>query len=424
MMRVATLAGWVVGMAGWIAPPAVGQQPPPCTVELDSAGVFRQVSVGSRTRQVASGGVWAHCRGQNTAMYADSVAWYPGAERMDMVGQVRFRDSTVALDADRSTYFLADERLESYGSVRLINRTTGSVLTGPNLTYWRELPGRRDTTELYATNRPTVEYRAAADTAGAEPYLIVGDRVRLRGDADARAGGSVTIDRSDLHAEGDSVALDLDLGRGALIGRAQVESGDAASYGLSGRNIAFTLVDGGLNWIQARDSAEAISADWNIVADTLELDVVAGRIQGGRAWGAATRPEAVSVTYTMVADSLALDSPEQQLEEIRGYGAARAVSSPLVEQREPDWIAGDTVIARFDTTATGERVLDALRASGHAQAFYRVFDPDRADRVPDINYSRGDRIVAAFEANTVRQVDVFGEADGVHLEAAREVPPP
>ena len=129
-------------------------------------------------------------------MEADSVDWYSDRQRMDFVGNVQFRDSTVTLDSDRASYYMADERLEAFGNVRLENEETGSVLVGSRLTYYREVPGVRDLTEMFATNRPTVEYRSATDADG-EPYVIVADRIRLRGDQASWAGGKVTIDRDD-----------------------------------------------------------------------------------------------------------------------------------------------------------------------------------------------------------------------------------
>ena len=133
------------------------------------------------------------------------------------------------------------------------------------LNYEREVPGLRDTTELFARGRPTVEYRDAGQP-DQEPYIIIGNQVRLRGNDQAWAGGSVTIDRSDFHAKGDSAELDLGADRGDLLGHARVEGGDSAAFVVGGNEVGFTLEDGALNWVQARASAEAESADWRLVA--------------------------------------------------------------------------------------------------------------------------------------------------------------
>src|SRR5438093_580117 len=123
-----------------------------------------------------------------------------------MLGGVQIRDTAITLDATTASYFLRQERLEAHRNVVAVSRATGSVLRGPNLTYYRAARGVRDTVEMYATSRPTIDYRASPDSG--EPYVIVGDRVRLKGSDRVWAGGSVTIDRSDLAAQGDSLMLD------------------------------------------------------------------------------------------------------------------------------------------------------------------------------------------------------------------------
>ena len=354
-------------------------------------------------------------------MQSDSIAWYQDLGRFDMVGSVQFRDTTVMLDADSARYFLADERLEAYGNVRLVNIANGTVLTGPNLTYWRAVPALRDTIELLATHRPTVEYRGTDDSTDAEPYVIVGDAVRLKGSDAAWAAGDVTIDRSNFHATADSAALNLASNDGLLVGHATVDGGgdaggsDSTGYHLAGREIAFTSVDNQLNWVQARDSALAQSADFTITADTVAFAIADNQVQGGSAWGTSSQPEAVSSTNRITADSLAIDSPNQQLRELRGYGSARAISVRDSLDEAPDWIVGDTLIAKFNETEFAQRYLDTLFAMGTAAAFYRVYSVAGGD-LPDINYSRGDQITAIFTILGLRTVHVRGATDGVHLQ--------
>jgi hypothetical protein len=181
-------------------------------------------------------------------------------------------------------------------------------------------------------------------------------------------------------------------------------------------------VDNQLNWIQARDSAQAQSADFTITADTVEFTIVDDQVQGGFAWGSDSRPYAVSSTNQVTADSMAIDSPNQVLEELRSYGSARAVSVRDSLDEEPDWIAGDTLIAKFGETEFEQRYLDTLVAIGTAAAFYRVFDVAGGE-LPDINYSRGDQITAVFTVLGLSRVDVRGRTDGVHLQRRRRPQP-
>jgi hypothetical protein len=425
---LASGAGFLLG-AGVLLfeSPLSAQQPRTCVVVLDEVGgTGRSLEIRPGVfHQFGGGGVTAHCKDEPTRMRSDSVAWYSDRDRMDLVGRVRFSDSTVTLDAARATYFLRDERLEAYGSVSLVNRRTGSRLTGPNLIYYRRAPQLRDTTELYSTNRPTVEYRSESDTAGSEPYVIKSQRVRLKGNSLAWAGGAVTIDRSDFAARSDSASLDLDAGRGELLGHAEVAGRGDAKYQLAGRFIQYRMRERELNWVQARGNAEALSSEWRLLADTVEFDLADRRIQGGRAWTDTIPARAISTTYNIRADSLALDAPGQRLTELRAFRQAFATSKQDSLQKDPDWMAGDTLVARFDTTALGQRILSRLTAKGSARAYYHVPDPERPKGPPGITYSRGRHIAARFTLVGLDRVDVTGAADGVYLEpgAVRSPPP-
>lgn len=399
--------------------PALAQGSTPCEALLDHALQGYRTSI-PRLRQYAWGDVRAQCVGQATTMRSDSVAWYQDIARFDMVGNVQFRDTTVMLDADSARYFLDDERLEAYGRVRLVNLTNGTVLTGPDLTYWRAVPSLRSTTELLATGRPTVQYHGTTDTAGVEPYLIIADVVRLRGTEDAWAAGDVQIDRGDFHAAADSAILGLVSNRGHLIGHARVDGGgaDSSSYHVRGWEVAFTSLDNRLNWVQARDSAHAESSDFTITADTVEFTIVDDMVQSGFAWGSSIRTRAVSSTNTITADSLAIDSPNQKLEQLRAFGSARAISAQDSLDEDSDWIVGDSLIANFSETEWEQRYLDTLIAFGNAAMFYRMYSVAGGD-VPDINYSRGDMIRAVFTVLGLSKVDIRGNTDGVHLQRRR-----
>lgn len=416
---------WVSGMVllvGFVAP-ASAQAPKTCNVHVDrTGGVSRQVEVaGGQLRLYAGGGVWAHCSGQHTTMYSDSVAWYPEFNRFDMVGHVAFHDSTVDLKSDRASYFLSDERLDAHGAARLVNLETGSLLRGPTITYYRVAPGVRDTSLLVAPDRPTVEYRTPDDTAGAPPYVIVGSVVRMQGNSLAWASGAVTIDRQHFAARSDSAVIDGLLGTGKLIGHAHVMQTDtAASYRLSGRVIDYRLTGHRLTWVRAGGLADATSAEWHVAADSISFDIANDRIQGGSAWGDSTRPAAQSSGQTISADSLAIVAPDQRLTAVHGIGDARANTKRDSTDAEADWVAGDTVIARFDSTASGRRALAGIEARGAARARYRVFDQLRPNDLTGINYSRGTRITARFDGDRLDQVMVVGEADGVYLQVPQQ----
>src|SRR5207245_4205744 len=121
------------------------------------------VQGGKREASVAAGGGgMASCRGTGGSRSSESVGGFAGIGRFDMIGQkspVHIRDTAITLTAQRASYFLRLERLDAQVNVVAVNRRTGSVLRGPNLTYYRAARGVRDTLELYASARPTIEYR-------------------------------------------------------------------------------------------------------------------------------------------------------------------------------------------------------------------------------------------------------------------------
>src|SRR5467141_2005165 len=286
----------------------------PCKVVIDSVGrQAQQVEVRrGETNVFAGGGVLAHCEGSGSTLASDSVAWFAGVSRFDMIGQrnpVHIRDTVMILDATTAAYFLRQERLEAHKNVVAVNRNTGSVLRGPNLTYYRAVKGVRDTLEMYASGRPTIEYHVTADTGGGEPYVIVADRVRFKGNDRMWGGGQVTIDRSDFAARGDSMQLDQAAGLGVLIGKPHVEGKGAHPYTLVGTRIELGLESREIRSVKALGQGVATGTDWRLTADTIHLTLERRKLQHAFAWGrgdSTSRAKAVSALNTIDADSLAL----------------------------------------------------------------------------------------------------------------------
>jgi hypothetical protein len=373
----------------------VVQQPDsgrPCRIAIDSVGrLGRSVEVAPGPPKVynyfAGGGVWARCEGTTTSLTADSVAWYGRDGRLDLLRNVRIRDELIHLDATTARYHTRAERLEAHRNVVAVNRSTGTVLRGPNLTYLRAVPGVRDTTEMLATSRPTIEYRS--DPTVAEPYVVVADRVRMRGDERMWAAGAVTVDRSDVKARADSMMMDDVAGRAVLVGRPRLEA-----------------------------------SDWRLTGDTIHLALREGALHQTVAWGP-NRARAFSAEHTVEGDSLALDTPGEVLTEVRAFGRARSTSKrDTTAAADIDWIAGDTLTARFDqvadTGATKKSELREIVARGSARVLTHLYEEGAGS--PDINYSRGSSIAVKLKGDRIDRVVVTGRADGVHLEPLPPVP--
>ena len=424
-------------------PPADSAGGRPCKVIIDSVGrQAQQVEVRpGETNVFAGGGVLAHCEGSGSTLASDSVAWFAGVGRFDMLGQrnpVHIRDTVIILDATTAAYFLRQERLEAHKNVVAVNRKTGSVLRGPNLTYYRAVKGVRDTLEMYASGRPTIEYRATADTGGGEPYVIVADRVRFKGNDRMWGGGQVTIDRSDFAARGDSMQLDQAAGVAVLVGKPRVEGKSARPYTLTGTRIELGLQGRDIRQVKALGDGVATGADWRLTADTIHLHVDRKKLQRAFAWGPrdSVRARAVSTLNTIQADSLALDLPDEVLTEARAFGHAYSTSKKEPSKKESvkkdsaatpemNWIAGDSLTARWtqvpDSAGTPKSKLYRLIARGSARSFTHLAS-EHDSMGPSLNYSRGKVIDVVLKGDKVDRVAVTGRADGVQLEPKPPAP--
>jgi len=376
------------------------------------------------TNYFAGGNVRLSCRGTQITMRSDSVASYGGSV-VQFIGHVKYRDSTVTMDADRGTYYRAGERWEARGNVTTDNLKTGSSLAGPSLDYLRDVPGVRDTVEMYAVSRPKIRY-VTADSGGVagEPYLIVADRVRLKGNDRIWAGGKVTVDRSDFAARSDSMRLDTGKGSdGTLIGgKPSLRGVGPDSFTVSGNRIDLRLDRRELTYLLAKGNARTISREWDLVADTIALDLNARKLEQTLAWGDSIRPSATSPAYALKADSLALDTPGQQLKEVRGFGKGWLGGTVYPPTKDRDWMRGDTIVARFtqaDSAGRARAVLSQIEARHAAQSYH--LEPNmRFPTRPSVNYARGDVILVTVKNDSTRavdRVDIRGKVDGIQLEA-------
>jgi hypothetical protein len=425
-MKLAGGAALLLAMLAPLRPSAA--QSSRCTFQIDN--VDRQGSVVETprgTNYFAGGNVRLSCRGTRISMQSDSVAAY-GGNVVQFIGRVKYRDSTITMDADHGTYYKAGERWEARGKVTTRNLTNGSTLTGPTLDYYRVVKGVRDTMVMYATGRPRINY-VSADSTGtdAEPYVIVADRVRFQGNDRIWAGGKVTIDRSDFAARGDSLRLDTGRGSdGTLIGGTPTLRGlGADSFTISGTRLDLKLDRRELTYLLAKGNGHAVNREWDLVADTIALDINTRKLEQTLAWGRKIRPNATSPSYAMTADSLALDTPGQRLREVRGFGKAWLGGTVHGAGGERDWMRGDTVVAQFatrDSAGTSRALLSRIEARQAAQS-YHLDSNRRVPARPSINYARGDAITVTMKEGVTRgveRVDIRGKVDGIQLEAGSD----
>lgn len=410
--------------------PAV--QPTGCRFQLQHVGgIGKQVVVGLDTNYYANGGVRLMCADSSARISSDSLALYGRGRNtiVEFIGRVRYEDSITVQTANRGTYHRAGDRWEARGNVVTENTRDGSTINGPSLDYFRAVPGVRDTVELFATGRPTIRsFPADSGSGKREPYVIVADRARLKGNDRTWAGGRVTIDRSDFSARSDSLFLDSGAGNtGRLIGAPVMKGLGRDSFELTGRRIDLALDRQVITLVTALGQGHAISRDMDLVADTIGLDLENEKLVQTVAWGDSIKPRGLTADYEIKGDSVAFDTPGQQLREMRSYRKAW-VGGQVDSTGERDWMSGDSVVATFstfDSAGTSRTALSELRAAGEARSYYRVADPKKNAGLPSINYSRGDRIVVRMKPGGGRGVDrvkIDGHVDGVHLEPLPPAP--
>ncbi len=411
-----------------LSPATLAGQGRQCVFAVDHVGREGQRSEADGTvNYFAGGGVRLRCQSTSVKMSSDSLASF-GGRVVQFIGNVRYEDSTIVMTADRGTYFKDGERWEARGHVVTQNKN-GSTLRGPSLDYFRVVPGIRDTLEIYSIGRPTIHYATQDSTeAPAEPYVIVGDRVRMKGNDRIWAGGAVTIDRSDFAAKGDSMALDTGpSGAGVLVGSPEMRGLGRDSFRLTGRRLDLTLQQQQLTYIKALGDGHAVSRDMDLVADTIGLDFEAKALIQTLAWGDSIRPRALAAEYEVRGDSVAFDTPGQHLREVRSFQHAWVGGAVDSASQERDWLSGDSVVASFttvDSAGTPRTALDQLQARGSAHSFYRVANQKQRGGLPSINYSTGQSISVRMKTGArrgVERVDIRGQVDGIHLEPL-EVP--
>lgn len=418
-----------------------------CVLDLINTQETRVVMVtdpisGKRTTYFGAGVVGV-CRRQNIRIVADSAESYEQNRLHFLIGQVKYREDRLSLDADRLTYFQAEERILAEGNVVAVMKDSSSM-TGPRAEYFRAVTGIRNAPRIVATARPTL-HMYETDSVGKrqpDPVQLVADNITGEGETLFVAQGRVELDRTDLKARGDSAMLDNVRQFSRLMKKPVVESKSSQPFTLRGRVIDVFGRTRRLDRILAIDSASAVSKDLTLTADTVDLRVADNRLERAFAYGAGpSLATAVTKERTIVAESLYVRMPEQRIRELHAVGAAYAESDPdslKVVTGERDWLRGDTIVALFDSTARGDTTarhdIAALRdttarrdtttqpairelvARGAASSFYQIPSNKGQKDKPGLNYVRGTAIRVDFTEREVRTVTVENQAAGVFLE--------
>ena len=468
-----------VGAAGSLRAQAVGGR---CNIELrpanDSVRLTTTSSSPNGPRNVFIGGrVEARCLNQDVRLFADSAEWYQQAQVLYLLGNVRYSEPRVKVSSDQMNYFQADERLLATGNVEA-TLPSGSVMRGPQATYYRAVRGLRPSARLEAVQRPRL-WLAQRDSTGktGEPVQMTANQITTENDSLVYAGGRVEITRSDLDARSDSAFLDSGRELARLMVQPVIIGKGARGYTLRGRQVELYTRNRIVQRVLAQADARVTSEDLLLTADTIDLRVDRNKAQAAYSWGA-SRARAISPDRDLIADSLAVRMPDQQLREVRAFRKAVATTMPdtaTVRTGEKDWLKGDTIFAFFDSTSRGaarsataripsttaaapkpagrnrsraaradtalaaapvtvvaatsadtatvKPQLKEMQSIGNASSRYQVSAQGSTPARPGINYARGDRITVVMDSTGVSKVQIDEHAVGVYLEPVLDVVP-
>ncbi len=449
-----------------------------CDIELTQASDSSPLRLTTNTstpngpRNVFVGGrVAARCLRQDVRLLADSAEWYQQAQVLYLIGNVRYTEPRVRVSSNQMNYFQADERLLATGNVEA-TLPSGSIMRGPQATYYRAVKDVRPYARLEAVQRPRL-WLSQRDSTGKqdEPVQITANQITTENDSLVFAGGKVEITRSDLDARSDSAFLDSGSEFARLMISPVIIGKGERGYTLRGRQLELYTRNRLVQRVLAQAEARATSDDLLLTSDTIDLRVDDNKAQAAYIWGK-SRARAVSPDRDLIADSLAVRMPGQQLREVRAFRDAVATTIPdtaTIRTGEKDWVKGDTIFAFFDSTSrvrvvpaanaaappaapTAARVpprgkdksadsvrvpapivvreaaatdsttakpqMREMQAIGHASARYQVPAQGSPPERPALNYSRGDRITVTMDSAGVSRVVIDDHAVGLYLEPA------
>ena len=372
------------------------------------------------------GGMVARCIGQGNLLRADSAEYYEAEARLFLIGNVRYTEPRATVTSRTMTYYQSTDHLHAEGDVVAV-MSNGSTLRGPIVDYYRRT-AQRPLARMIAPSRPRVTLVQRDTTGRGRPpdtAHVVANTIVMEGDSLVYASLRVEITRPDLIAKGDSAFMDSGRDFARLMGAPSIEAKGQRPFTLTGGVIDLFSRSRQLERVIATPNGHALSQDLELVADTIDLRLLASQLQRAMAWGD-KRARAISPEREIIADSIDAIMPGQRVREVRAVGTAFANSAPdsTIVTSERDWLAGDTIVARFDSVATGDSTtrpkVREIVANGSARSYYQMKNSRGSPTQPSVNYVRGRTIEIDFTDQRVATVTVTDQATGLLIEPAAE----
>ena len=378
-----------------------------CTLVMTPTGRTESISLrvqGTDDAYVTH--VWGGMRWTcgTATMTADSAVRFDIGQRVEMFGNVRYRDTIRTLRSDRLDFYEIDDRMIATGDVVLTRIASGSTLRGPHVTFLRAVSGVAERTT--ATGRPHVLLLPEPGREG-KPVDVDAERVDMYGERMAWAWGDVVIQRPDVYAEGDSSFFDMDGGTGSLFGSALARQEDLE---LVGDSIRLRFSEDVLEVVHAIGNGRAVGEQFRIRSDEIQAQLADNELDEVWAYGPG-RSLAASSPYVLASDSLHVAATAGRLDSIIAVGLSSAVEVDSIDLSagEParttsggNWIIGDTLVIVFED---GEAAGDVPGASAEPEIDPQSAGPTRADS----SEQRIERLLAMGDARSLYRVQ--GEAD-------------
>ncbi len=402
------------------------------------------------------GGPYLYCN-DGAEISADSAIVNDQAGFTHLLGSVRYQSGDRTLRARELRYFERQGRILATGEVSLRDDVRGSAIEHGDLVLLT-VTATRTEEEMTVTTasdgiRPIATLRPGSGAPSPDsisneppldssPYVVVGDRIYVKGESFV-ATGEVEIVRDSLLALGDSTEYVEADGRLHLAGDARVRQG---AYELTGETIDMSSPEEGSSEIEARRSARLEGEDLDLTASRIRMFLVGEALdrlvatllvdEEGEApevvvEGEAARPRAAVQDFILTADSLEVTAPNDAIERVFAAGTARSVSfggdslnvESLPDVARQDWLEGDTIVVTFGPSLDGdegEMDVETIEAIVAARSLYRL-PPSDSNAVigrdpPALHYVTGTAILIEMEDGEIDGMEVEGQTRGVHLE--------
>lgn len=436
---------------------------------LPGARLFSRMATGDgRATSFISGPARFVCTGGVT-VESDSAVWTSGLERerIELLGDVLYRDSVKTLTADRLIYQRTLDRLYAYGNVVLTDSAGNAVIRGPVLEHQGVRSGTGEVTRTIVTGGANARIwpadstgeagaddsgatvaapesgdaaRSPPDTARAGPLDVDADRIEIIGRDRFRATGDVVMTRDSIRGYAEESHFQRASGRLVLLDSARVVGSE---YDLAAARIEATLLDDRLDDVVATGHAVLVSGDTRANAHRIHTFVENGQVQRMVAWhgdsaSAELRASIRTPEIRLIGDSIQVLAPGRTLDRVVAVGrayaerlggdSAIAALPGLPEAARRDWVQGDTIIGTFekDSTAAAERDtlsepqlelqrIVAIGGSAPARSIYRMQMAEGSADRPQINYVVADRITIRLEHGRIVALEAVGPVQGIQL---------